>query len=63
MTRRLETRLERLERITQPACLGDVQIIVTGAVRNAAGEIVEDDSPPLVFRAQRFNREPKHAQP
>ncbi len=57
MSRSLEARLERLERITPPACLGDVEIIVTGVERNDAGEIVEVDAPPLVFRCPRYDRQ------
>lgn len=49
MSRSIETRIERLERVLKPAQSDPVEIAIYGAWRDADGSLHEDDTPAIVI--------------
>ena len=63
MSRSLETRLERLERVIRPGFAGAVEILIYGVGRNDAGEWVEDAQPSIVLHMPPAKEARHDAQP
>ncbi|CAZ89354.1 conserved hypothetical protein [Thiomonas arsenitoxydans] len=63
MSKNLETRLQRLERIARPRSAGAVDVLIFGVGRNDAGDWVEDAQPGIVLRIPAASEARHDAQP